>query len=436
MNRIFISLLFIGLAIGTSCAQPMLPADEAVSVALKNNFDILVAHNDAQIAKVNNTPGNAGMLPSVAANGSEEFSQTSTLTKFVNPTSIDTVPNAQANTASATVALAWTLFDGGKMFVTKRKLGELEKLGAIQFRQKVLQTAYSVSVAYYDVVRQKQQLVSIREVIAYNQEQVKILQTSFGAGLSPKTSLLQAQIDLNVFKENALAQESVIRDAKRALNVLLARNPDTSFEVVDSIPLTYVPDRDRLMAQVSSSNVDIAAFQKQVEVARLSLEEARSLFFPRLLFSAGYGVSRIDNTHTSPTTPSWSWGYGPQVGGTLTIPLYQAGNVVRQVKAARLSLESSKDALESEKQLVASQLSSALDEFENQRGLLAIEKANDALAKENLDISMERLRLGQSTSLELRQAQESFEDSRTRLINIEFNLKAAETKLRQLTAEL
>jgi outer membrane protein TolC len=58
------------------------------------------------------------------------------------------------------------------------------------------------------------------------------------------------------------------------------------------------------------------------------------------------------------------------------------------------------------------------------------------LAKENLDIALQRLRLGQSTSLELRQAEESYEDSRTRLINIKYNLKVAETKLRQLMADL
>jgi len=49
---------------------------------------------------------------------------------------------------------------------------------------------------------------------------------------------------------------------------------------------------------------------------------------------------------------------------------------------------------------------------------------------------MERLRLGESTSLELRQAEESYVDARTRLIAIEYNLKIAETKLKQLMADL
>ena len=95
---------------------------------------------------------------------------------------------------------------------------------------------YDVILAYYDVVRQKQQLASINEVITYNLERVKISQTAFDAGLSPKTNLLQAKIDLNVYQENAINQQSVIIAAKRTLNQFLGRNADISFEVLDSIP--------------------------------------------------------------------------------------------------------------------------------------------------------------------------------------------------------
>ena len=55
-------------------AQPLLTIEDAVSIALKNNYDILVARNDAETAKINNTAGNAGMLPTVAITGSDNYS--------------------------------------------------------------------------------------------------------------------------------------------------------------------------------------------------------------------------------------------------------------------------------------------------------------------------------------------------------------------------
>ena len=81
-------------------------------------------------------------------------------------------------------------------------------------------------------------------------------------------------------------------------------------------------------------------------------------------------------------------------------------------------------------------LDNTLTDFENQQQLLKIETENNELALENIKISLERLRLGQTTSLEVHIAQEDFVQSNTRLINFRYNLKLAETKLKQLVSGL
>jgi len=81
-------------------------------------------------------------------------------------------------------------------------------------------------------------------------------------------------------------------------------------------------------------------------------------------------------------------------------------------------------------------LENTLTDFKNQQQLLQIETENNELAMENIKISLERLRLGQSTSLEVHIAQEDFVQSNTRLINFRYNLKLAETKLKQLVSGL
>jgi outer membrane protein len=430
-KNILTTILYL-CAISIPYAQPLLSPDDAVSIALKNNYDILVAYNDAEIAKVNNTLGNAGMLPTLAVTGSDNYSLNTVDQKpAAGPETKST--GVRANSFSAGALLNWTLFDGGRMFVTKRKLSELDSLGGLQYKDKVLQTAYNVIVAYYDVVRQKQQLASYNDVIAYNQERVTILQTSFNAGLSPKTSILQAKIDLNVIRESVIRQQTVITEAKRTLNLLLARDANTAFDVADSIPLTFTPDKTGLLEKIYSSNTSVLAVQKQVAVARLNLQEARTLGLPRVALNGGYNVVQSDNTAANVLM---NRAYGPMIGGTVSIPLYQSGNVMRQISTARLQLKSAEFELENLKLQTSILLQNLLDDFENQRQLLAIEKDNTALAKENLDISLARLKQGQSTSLELKQAEQSYEDALTRLIEIEYGLKVAETKLKQLIALL
>jgi outer membrane protein TolC len=180
-------------------------------------------------------------------------------------------------------------------------------------------------------------------------------------------------------------------------------------------------------------NPSVLSSQFQVEVARLGVNEFKSLWLPRVDFNAGYDILHNDN---ATGTVRMNESYGPQIAATLSIPLYQAGNVRRQVAVARLQLDAAKYSFESTKLEVNTQLQLALTAFDNQLQLLRIETDNFALAKENLEISIQRLRLGQTTALEVRQAQESFQESLTRLTNFGFASKVAEIRLKQLMGAL
>ena len=433
MKKIILNLSLIVFIIPITYAQNALTEQDAIRIAMKYNYDILVALNNASTDSVNNKPGNAGMLPNISINASESVSAANNIRqKFSDGTSSNS-SNVNSNSLNASVGLDWTLFDGGKMFVTKRKLNEIQALGEIQFRDGVLQTVYDVILAYYDVVRQKQELASINEVITYNLERVKISQTSYDAGLSPKTNLLQAKIDLNVYQENAINQQSIIIAAKRTLNQFLGRNADISFEVLDSIPINDLIDKKELVQKLDSSNTSILASKKQVDVSKLSLKEMNTLLFPRINFNAAYGLFQSNTPGSNPLT---SRIIGPSVGGTISIPVFQAGNAGRQIKIAKIQLQSDEYNLESIRLQMNQQLQNALTQFENHLQLLKIEKDNAILAKENLEITIQRLRFGQTTSLEVSLAEGSFVESLTRLINFEYDLKVAETKLKQLLSRL
>jgi outer membrane protein TolC len=430
MRKLLLSILICNLS--SSISAQVLTAEDAVTLALKNNYDILVARNDADIAKANNTSGNAGMLPTFGINASDNYTINNLEQKLTNGSEIKAT-NAGGNNFNAAAVINWTLFDGGKMFITKKKLNQIQDLGELQFKDKVMQNVNDVIVAYYDIVRQQQQLLSILQVINYNTERVKIFESRFNAGLSAKTDLLQAKVDLNVNKETAITQQTAILNTKRKLNQLLSRETETVFEVTDSIPLTFQPNKNEILQTINAQNPTLLATQKQIEIAKYGVQELKSLYLPKLSVSAAYAFARSDN---KAGFTLFSQTYGPQFGGALSIPLYQAGNVKRQVAVAKIQVKSAEYNLEKVKLQTANQVQTALSDFENQQQLLTLEKENTLLAKENLEISLARLRLGQTNSLEARQAETSYQSALARLSNFQFNLKAAETKLRQLLAAL
>ncbi|ADQ78550.1 outer membrane efflux protein [Paludibacter propionicigenes WB4] len=428
-----ISVLFIlFLGCTTVGAQNKLTIEDAIKTALKKNFDIRVAENDAEITRVNNTAGNAGMLPTVALTGSGNYSVNNSTQKLSNGTETN-IPSLSTTALSAGAQLSWNLFDGGKMFVTKSKLNEIQALGEIQFKEKVTQTLYNVIAAYYNVVRQKQQLNSIKEALNYNFTRVTIAQTGYNAGSRLKSELLQSKIDMNVTTENVINQEFAIDEALKTLNLLLGKSATESIEISDSIPLGYEPDRALLFNKLNKSNASILNFQKQIEIANLALKESRASYLPTLSLKGGYYASRTVNSAGSLLQNNSN---GPQVGGTLVIPLYNAGETRRKETTAKIQAQSAELDLQNIKLQVNTELTNTLTEFENQQQLLKIESENNQLAKENLQISIDRLKHGQATSLEVHLAQEDYVQSNTRLINFRYNLKLAETKLKQLVSEL
>lgn len=430
--RILHTLFILFLSVSLVQAQKLLTIDDAVRIALKNNYDILVAKNDAEISKINNSPGNAGMLPTIDITGSGSYGRNNIYQKL-SGNNVNKYPSQSSTTVSAGPELSWTLLNGGKMFVTKKRLSEIEVLGEIQFKDKVLQTLYDVTAAYYDVVRQTQQLKSINEVMNYNRERVKIAQKGFDVGSLIKTDLLQAKIDLNVCMENSIDQQYTIDEAKKTLNNLLGQSSDSVFEISDRIPLDYTPDKKDLLQKLNSSNTSILSLKKQIDIAQLSLKENKKGYLPTVDLKASYDFSQTFNSEGSVLN---NRSFGPQLGGSIVIPLYSAGENKRKVSTAKIQVQSAEYDLQNMKLQVNAELQNMLTEFDNQQQLLQIENENNDLTKENLEISLQRLKRGQATSLEVHQAQEDYVQSCTRLINFKYNLKISETKLKQLVSSL
>ncbi len=426
-------ILFLVWMLSINAGAQTLSLQQAIDMALRKNFDILVSRQQADINKLNNTKGNAGMLPTVNFNGTSNVSYNNVYQKMSTANTINKYPSQLSTDWGANAMLSWTLYDGGKMYVTKKKLTEMQALGELQYNAQVLEVIYNVVAAYFDIVRQKEELKSINEIINYNRQRAVIAQTGFNAGSLAKTELLQAQIDMNVATENAVTQKYAISEAQKALNALLGQDPTINIEVTDSIPPSIVPDKNEMLLKIESSNADLLTLKKQIDVAKLAVKEAEKSNAPKISLQGGYYLSQSTNSQGNIKNDR---SYGMQVGGTLSIPLYTAGETKRKTAVAKTELLISQYSLESARLQISKDLENAYNDFESQQQLLEIEKQNYRLAKENMDISLQRLKLGQTGSLEVHQAQENYAQSSTRLTNFEYNLKMAETKLKQMISGL
>ncbi len=424
--------LLPGFSFTQTAGAALLSPEEAVRIALERNYDIRIARADADIARLNNTKGNAGMLPAINLVANENFTLSAFQQKLANGNEFNAL-GAPFNAVNAGVQLSWTLFDGRRMYIAKNRLEALESLGQLNLQASVQQTTGAVLLAYYDIVRSRLLERSIAELIRLNEERLRIAEARLAAGFAAQTDALQARIDLNQQRANLLSQQTATSAAKRRLNQLLARPASTDFEVADTLTNDYAPDRDRLLEQLLNKNPQRLALQKNAEAAALAVEEARTLGKPRITGISQFNVQRTDNGAGFLLNNTQT---GFVVGASLVVPLYTGGNIRRQVDVARVGAEQAGLRTEALQQALETTLDDQLAFFQTQQQLLRLEAENVATARESLSVSTERFRLGQTNALEVQSAQNTLEQALLRENVVQYNLKTAELQLRLLAGSL
>jgi outer membrane protein len=206
-------LLLIFVVKFTSSFAQVLTAEEAIKLALQNNFDIQLARNSADVAANYNSVGNAGMLPQVNANGALGGSNTA-----LNQTLADgrnTERNGViTNTANAGVQLSWTLFDGMGMFINRTRLNQLNAAGEQAYRIQVEQTLQEVLTAYYNLVRQ-QYVVKVNEQnLKLSDERVRLAGNRYEVGTGSKLDYLQSKVDRNNDKTLLIQLQQALETSK------------------------------------------------------------------------------------------------------------------------------------------------------------------------------------------------------------------------------
>jgi len=434
MKRFLLPLLV--LISFSPAAQRLLTLEEAIATALKNNYAIQLSKNDSLVATLNYSYRNAAFLPRLNGNINGTFNNNDQRQEFADGTKRE-LDDIKSNNYNLGLQLNWTLFDGMKMFATRDKFAEFVKLGELGIKNQVVNTIAAVITNYYSVVRQKQQLKAIEEQMSVNQERVKIAQYKLDIGVGAKPDVLQSKVDLNAQKAAQLTQQTLIAQLREQLNQSMNVALNTNYDVSDSIPLDMSLVLVDIRDIAAKNNPLLLIAEKNIDIANYTLKERIADKYPVLSLNAGYNYLRNNNKATvNPFQPLYSRNIGRNIGFTATIPILNNFTVRRNIQQAKLDIQYQRLVYENQKSVLALGVINAYKDYEQQKKALTLEEENILLAKENVSIALEVYRLGASTILQLRDAQQSLENAYNRLIAARFNAKLAETELLRLKGDL
>jgi len=430
--KIFFQIVFLFTASLMAEAQELLTVEDAVKIALENNYEIKIASNDLRIDQQNVSLANAGVLPQLNATVTDNNSILDT--KQTQSDGSERELNGARNmNLTYGVALNWTIFDGLRMFARYDQLKELEKLGDAELKLAIFTKVSDVITTYYDLVQQQQQLKALDTAIVISNLRISTADNRYKIGKASKLEVLNAQVDLNTDTTALLRQKELYANTKIFLNEILARDVKTDFSVVDEVTIDETLLLPELMTLAEKQNPQLQSQIINKRISELQLKQVKANRYPTVNITSGYNFTR---TEASLGFTTQSTGQGFTYGINATMNIFNGGLQNRNERVAKIQVENSKIVIEQQLKMLESQLSSAYQTYLTNLQLTKLEAKNEDIAKENLDITLAKFKIGTIAPLEFREAQLNYVNAKVRNSNAQYAAKVSEINLKELAGNL
>ncbi|MFY0625575.1 MAG: TolC family protein [Reichenbachiella sp.] len=435
-----IKYLSIGVVIMTtlvlkSTAQEVLQKDEAVSIALENNFDIRGAKNNIEIAKNNAEITNSGYLPSISGNAAANYNRTDSDLTFA-PDSLGnsreiSIDGIETDRINAGLRLDYTVFDGFGRKYNYAKLKENYNLSDLQARNVMENTLLNIFNSYYEIARQTQNEINQRQTLDISRERLLRAKYSYDYGQSTQLDVLNAEVDYNNDSINYLTITQQLKNEKHNLNLLLGRNVTIEFQVDTSLIFTQELSLIQLMEEANQRNVLILQQEGNIRNARNDIKIASSAMIPRIGINTNYDWSSSSLAPGNNLSEIQSLGLS--LNATLTWNIWDGGISNTRKQNTRIASENQQIIMDQTKLNLERNVSNAWTVYQTALFVMQAQKTNLTTNQRNFDRTQEQYSLGQVTSIVFRQAQFNLLNAQLNYNQARYSAKIAELGLLQLS---
>lgn len=424
------AFLYIVIFLSAPCmllGQQSITLSEAIRIALEKNLGIKIAQLEKEIPAINNSLGEAGFLPSVSAGGGIEFLDEKTTYSDASDPAYD-----KNYISNADISLSWTIFFGFRVFSNRKNLAELEKLGNVEAKIIIEDIITNIINAYLNVLSLEKRLEVLRNTVEISKDREEVANRKFKLGAGSEYDLLVAQTDLNTDQSNVIRQEAELHEARLYLNNLLNTTEHERYVFNDEIEISSLDDLETLREKTLDNNSQLHASRIESKVEEINLRKINQSRLPEISLDA----SLYKNNLPAKGTHAGEKSSCNIVGVTARVPLFNGFERNRRAKIAKIQIESQKVKQQELINKMNNHLVSMHQNFLYAQKLHELEVENLRLANNALNIALERFKLGNITSVELRESQRTLLNTENRLIDALFEAKMYEAEILRLTGEL
>ncbi len=244
-------------------------------------------------------------------------------------------------------------------FTTLRSQNALSQASDYQLESANDTLITRTSAAYFNVLVQLETLAAAEAAETALKKQFDFASKRLEVGLAPITDVHEARAQFDSARASTILARNAVADAYQALVEITGK----SVRNLKGLPADFQPQLpaeqggDAWVQAAVDNNPALRAKQLQVESADANVETARSGHWPTIYASGGYGDNKTtgDRSFSSSflpepsTSPIDSQSRGPNIGITLSVPIFSGGAVQSRVRQAIAQRDIAGDELEAQK---------------------------------------------------------------------------------------
>jgi outer membrane protein TolC len=265
-----------------TAGRTKLSADEAVSLAIKNNLSLEGQRVSADTKKRAADYAWNRFLPTVNLSGGLSLNSQNSTTKYspaLPPTVTEQTQGAFSTGFQAQIQaqlpINMALFEG------MNSVRMDYETGVLSLEQAKLQLERDVRKAYFNIMLVEKQVEQMYESRRNAEEQAVSAETQYRAGRQPELSYLQARVNADTMKPSIDQAVNGLRLAKSNFAMTLGLPLDTDFELAMPVDgMRYIPlNTADLARQAKNNNPDVLVRKQQL---RTLMSQRKALFYQKM----------------------------------------------------------------------------------------------------------------------------------------------------------
>jgi outer membrane protein, adhesin transport system len=432
--KYFVFLTLLYLASFDLMSQEVYDLSRCITTSLERNYAIQVVRNREDIAAANLTRGNAGMLPLITT--TNRFGGTvNNSTQNLREGGSTDASGIHNTSGSAGINLGMTIFRGFQVQSTYQRLGEQKQVSELNTQISIENLVARIVSEYSYFIQQLTLYKNLAYAVSLSRERVRIDEQRYLLGAASKLQLLQSLVYLNADSSRYARQNEVIRASQIKLNELMSAE-DLGLPIMPLDTIIMINEDlsyDALLASTLDYNTSLLIASKNQVISELDYKIIQSRSYPYATLSSGYTYS-YNGFETGTTSNQHVRGFN--YGLTVGMDIFDGYNRKREKNNALIEVENRKIQYQEIEQEVKADLLTIYYAYQNNLSLLKLEEQNLEVARENLEIALERYKLGNLSGLDLREVQKSLLDAEERLISVKYQTKVAEISLLQIAGRI